>query len=51
MFDSATAKSVGLVSEVISSRKEMEEKVNRLAEEIAGKSPVAVYTLKKVINY
>ena len=45
------AKETGLISEMYESQKEMLEGANKLAKEIASKSPVAIYGLKAVMNY
>ncbi len=51
MFNSSVAQQVGLIGKVFPDKKTLDVKVRQLAETIASKSPVAVYTLKKVINY
>ena len=45
------AKEAGLVSGTYSSQEELLEAANKLASEIASKSPVAIYGLKAVMNY
>tara|TARA_B100000989_G_scaffold147213_1_gene109724 strand:- start:412 stop:759 length:348 start_codon:yes stop_codon:yes gene_type:complete len=45
------AKESGLVSDVYKTRKEMLDAANEMANEIATKSPVAIYGLKAVMNY
>ena len=45
------AKEAGLVSGTYGSQKELLEAANKLASEIASKSPVAIYGLKAVMNY
>ena len=45
------AKDSGLVGEVYGTHDEMMNAVNKLATEIASKSPVAIYGLKAVMNY
>ncbi len=45
------AKDSGLVGEVYETHDEMMKAVNKLATEIASKSPVAIYGLKAVMNY
>ena len=45
------AKDSGLVGEVYETQDEMMNAVNKLATEIASKSPVAIYGLKAVMNY
>ena len=45
------AKDSGLVGEVYETHDEMMNAVNKLATEIASKSPVAIYGLKAVMNY
>ena len=45
------AKEAGLVSGTYESQEELLEAANKLASEIASKSPVAIYGLKAVMNY
>jgi len=45
------AKEAGLVSGTYGSQEELLEAANKLAREIASKSPVAIYGLKAVMNY
>ena len=45
------AKDAGLVSDVFESQEKLLEGANKLANEIASKSPVAIYGLKAVMNY
>ena len=45
------AKEAGLVSATYGSQEELLEAANKLASEIASKSPVAIYGLKAVMNY
>ena len=45
------AKEAGLVSNTYGSQEELLEAANKLASEIASKSPVAIYGLKAVMNY
>ena len=45
------AKDSGLVGEVYETQDEMLDAVDKLAAEIASKSPVAIYGLKAVMNY
>jgi enoyl-CoA hydratase len=45
------AKEAGLVSGIYGSQEELLEAANKLASEIASKSPVAIYGLKAVMNY
>jgi enoyl-CoA hydratase len=45
------AKGAGLVSGTYGSQEELIEAANKLASEIASKSPVAIYGLKAVMNY
>ena len=45
------AKEAGLVSATYESQEELLEAANKLASEIASKSPVAIYGLKAVMNY
>ena len=45
------AKEAGLVSGTYRSQEELLEAANKLASEIASKSPVAIYGLKAVMNY
>ena len=45
------AKEAGLVSSTYESQEELLEAANKLASEIASKSPVAIYGLKAVMNY
>ena len=45
------AKDAGLVSGTYGSQEELLEAANKLASEIASKSPVAIYGLKAVMNY
>ncbi len=45
------AKEAGLVSDTYGSQEELLEAANKLAIEIASKSPVAIYGLKAVMNY
>ena len=45
------AKDSGLVGEVYDTQEEMLDAVHKLAEEIASKSPIAIYGLKAVMNY
>lgn len=45
------AKESGLVSDVYKTQKEMLDAANEMANEIATKSPVAIYGLKAVMNY
>ena len=45
------AKDAGLVGEIYETQDEMLDAVNKLAAEIASKSPVAIYGLKAVMNY
>ena len=45
------AKEAGLVSGTYGSQEELIEAANKLASEIASKSPVAIYGLKAVMNY
>jgi len=45
------AKEAGLVSDTYGSQEELLEAANKLASEIASKSPVAIYGLKAVMNY
>ena len=45
------AKTVGLVNQVFSDQKTMLEEVMKIAREIAGKPPLAVYGCKRMINY
>jgi enoyl-CoA hydratase len=50
-FDSAEAKSLGLVNEVYDSEEELMIEVNKIAETIASKSPLVTRVIKKQINY
>ena len=45
------AKDTGLVSDIFESQEKLLEAANKLANEIASKSPVAIYGLKAVMNY
>ena len=45
------AKDTGLVSDIFESQEKLLEAANKLASEIASKSPVAIYGLKAVMNY
>ena len=45
------AKEAGLVSGTYGSQEELLEAANKLASEIASKSPIAIYGLKAVMNY
>ena len=45
------AKESGLISDMFETQEEMLEGANKLAKEIASKSPVAIYGLKAVMNY
>jgi len=45
------AKNAGLVSDTFKSYEELFDAANKLASEIASKSPVAIYGLKAVMNY
>ena len=45
------AKDSGLVSDTYKSHEEMLQAANRIANEIASKSPIAIYGLKAVMNY
>ena len=45
------AKDTGLVSDIFESQDKLLEGANKLAAEIASKSPVAIYGLKAVMNY
>ena len=45
------AKESGLISDMYETQEEMLEGANKLAKEIASKSPVAIYGLKAVMNY
>ncbi|MBL88423.1 MAG: enoyl-CoA hydratase [Gammaproteobacteria bacterium] len=45
------AKNAGLVSDTFKSHEELFDAANKLASEIASKSPVAIYGLKAVMNY
>ncbi len=45
------AKDTGLVSDTFESQEKLLEAANKLANEIASKSPVAIYGLKAVMNY
>ena len=45
------AKDTGLVSDTFESQEKLLEGANKLAAEIASKSPVAIYGLKAVMNY
>ncbi len=45
------AKDTGLVSDVFESQEKLLDAANKLANEIASKSPVAIYGLKAVMNY
>jgi len=45
------AKDTGLVSNIFESQEKLLEAANKLASEIASKSPVAIYGLKAVMNY
>ena len=45
------AKDSGLISDMFESQEEMLEAANKLAKEIASKSPVAIYGLKAVMNF
>jgi len=45
------AKDTGLVSDTFESQEKLLDAANKLANEIASKSPVAIYGLKAVINY
>ncbi len=45
------AKDSGLISDMFESQEEMLEAANKLAIEIASKSPVAIYGLKAVMNF
>ena len=45
------AKDAGLVSDIYESQEKMLEAANKLAKEIASKSPIAIYGLKAVMNY
>tara|TARA_B100000287_G_scaffold434941_1_gene501049 strand:+ start:3237 stop:4097 length:861 start_codon:yes stop_codon:yes gene_type:complete len=45
------AKESGLVSDIYESQEEMLKAANKLANEIASKSPIAIYGLKAVMNY
>ena len=45
------AKECGLVSNMYETQKEMLDGANKLAKEIASKSPLAIYGLKAVMNF
>ena len=45
------AKNTGLVSDTFESQEKLLDAANKLANEIASKSPVAIYGLKAVMNY
>ena len=45
------AKDTGLVSDTFESQEKLLDAANKLANEIASKSPVAIYGLKAVMNY
>ena len=45
------AKDAGLVSDIYETQEKMLEAANKLAKEIASKSPIAIYGLKAVMNY
>lgn len=51
MFGSSEAMQVGLVSRVLDNVQLLRQAVDSMANTIATKSPVAIYTSKKVINY
>jgi len=50
-FGSEEAVALGLVSRVLPSQKELYEMASQLADDIASKSPVAVYGTKINLNY
>lgn len=50
-FDSAEAKSLGFVNEVFESEEMLAEEVQKIAENIASKSPLVTRVIKKQINY
>ena len=50
-FDSAEAKSLGLVNEVFTSEDILHEEVQKVAKNIASKSPLVTRVIKKQINY
>ena len=50
-FDSAEAKSLGLVNEVFDSQENLVSEVNKIAKTIASKSPLVTRVIKKQINY
>ena len=47
----AEAKESGLVSDIFESQEEMLKAANKIASDIATKSPVAIYGLKALMNY
>lgn len=50
-FDSAEAKSLGLVNEIYDSEENLNTEVNKIAKTIASKSPLVTRVIKKQINY
>lgn len=50
-FGAEEALQLGVVSRVFESRQEMDESVLKLARDIAGHSPIAVTTTKRVLNF
>ncbi|KAL8507857.1 hypothetical protein ACS0TY_018413 [Phlomoides rotata] len=48
-FSSSEAKELGLASKVFSSREELEKGVSKIAEGIAGRSPLAIIGTKRVL--
>ena len=50
-FDSSEAKSLGLVNEVFKSQESLADEVQKIAQNIAKKSPLVTRVIKKQINY
>ena len=50
-FDSSEAKSLGLVNEVFESQETLADEVQKIAQNIAKKSPLVTRVIKKQINY
>ena len=50
-FDSSEAKSLGLVNEVFESKETLADEVQKIAQNIAKKSPLVTRVIKKQINY
>ena len=48
-FDGKEAKRLGYVSKLFDSKEQMHEELIKIAKDIASKSPVAIYTIKKTI--